>query len=50
VAGYIRQWKIKKSEGGRDISQVEKISSASDREEILAILREKEGVHQINFY
>jgi hypothetical protein len=50
VVGYINRWKVEKSKERNDISQIEKISKESDRKEISGILKEKEGVHQINFY
>ena len=49
VAGFIGDWKIKKSKEGCDISQIEKINDDSVQKEIAAILKSKEGVHQVNF-
>lgn len=50
VAGFIKHWKVKKNKQGHDISQIEKIEDESIRKEIISILKEKERVHQINFY
>jgi hypothetical protein len=49
VAGFVKDWKIKKSKEGRDISQIEKINDESVQKEISTQLKEKEGVHQVNF-
>lgn len=50
IAGFIDNWKVKKSKEGYDISQIEKIYDDSARKEIAAIIKTKEGVHQTNFY
>ncbi|MBW1815286.1 MAG: hypothetical protein JRJ39_17050 [Deltaproteobacteria bacterium] len=42
-------WKIEKSKEGRNISQIEKINDESIQKEIAALLKAKEGVHQVNF-
>jgi len=49
VAGFIHHWKMKKTKDGYDVSLLEKISDESDQKEIIAILKAKEGVHQISF-
>ena len=49
VAGFIDNWKVEKSKEGYDISQIEKIYDDSVQQEIAAIIKTKERVHQINF-
>lgn len=49
VVGFVDTWNVKKTKEGYDISQIQKINDESDKKEIEAILKAKEGVHQINF-
>jgi hypothetical protein len=50
VPGYIRSWKMTQSEKGQSISEVEKIESHGQQEEIREILRHNHpGFSQIEF-
>jgi hypothetical protein len=49
VPGYIRQWKYKLKAGNLAVTRVELIRDKDDRHELRLLIKEKEGVQQVNF-
>jgi hypothetical protein len=49
VPGYIRQWKYKLNAGKLAVTQVELIQDKDDRHALGLLIKEKEGVQQVNF-
>ena len=49
VPGYIRQWKYKLNAGNLAVTQVELIRDKDDRHALGLLIKEKEGVQQVNF-
>ena len=49
VPGFIRDWKIKKSQNGQEISRVEPIKDPDIRKEIREIIKQREMVQQVQF-
>jgi hypothetical protein len=49
VPGYIRQWKYKLNAGNLAVTQVEPIRDEADRQALRQLIKEKEGVQQVNF-
>jgi hypothetical protein len=49
VPGYIRQWKYKLNAGNLSVTQVEPIRDEADRRALRVLIKEKEGVQQVNF-
>jgi hypothetical protein len=49
VPGYIRQWKYKLNAGNLSVTQVEPIRDKTDRQALRLLIKEKEGVQQVNF-
>jgi hypothetical protein len=49
VPGYIRQWKYKLNAGNLSVTQVEPIRDKADRRALRVLIKEKEGVQQVNF-
>ena len=49
VPGYIRQWKYKLTPDNRSVTQVEPIRDQGDRQALRVLIKEKEGVQQVNF-
>jgi len=50
VAGYISQWKYKKSHNDFPVSQVEPIHARIDEKQIRNLIQKKEMVYQVTFY
>jgi hypothetical protein len=49
VPGYIRQWKYKLNAGNLAVTQVKPIQDKADRHALRLLIKEKEGVQQVNF-
>ena len=49
VPGYIRQWKYKLNAGNLAVTQVEPLRNKTDRHALGLLIKEKEGVQQVNF-
>ena len=49
VPGYVRQWKYKLNSDNRAVTQVEPIRNKNDQQELRRLIKEKEGVQQVNF-
>ncbi len=49
VPGYILKFKSRKNEQGYWISEVEPIADEKTRQEMVRVLKEKEGVQQVRF-
>jgi hypothetical protein len=49
VPGYIRQWKYKLNAGNLSVTQVEPIRDKGVRQQLRLLIREKEGIQQVNF-
>ena len=49
VAGYIRQWKYKKNQDDRPVSQVEPIRDPIVQKQIKNLIQKKEMVYQVTF-
>ena len=49
VPGYIRQWKYKLNAGHLWVTQVEPIRDKADRQALRLLIKEEEGVQQVNF-
>ncbi|MEE9497185.1 MAG: hypothetical protein V3V39_11715 [Desulfobacterales bacterium] len=49
VPGYIRQWKYKLNAGNLSVTKVELIRDKGDRQQLGQLIKEKEGVQQVNF-
>jgi hypothetical protein len=49
VPGYIRQWKYKLNAGNLAVTQVEPIGNKSDRQALRRLIKEKEGLQQVDF-
>ena len=50
VPGFIRNWKKGRADTGEEITAVEPVAEEGARREIEAILKQREGVHQVNFW
>jgi len=50
VAGYISQWKYKKSRNDCAVSQIVPIQTGIDRKQIRNLIQKKEMVYQVTFY
>jgi len=50
VPGYIVSWKFKENDAGLPISEVEPVADKAVRQEIAAILRERECVGNVEFW
>ena len=49
VPGYIRQWKYKLNEDKLSVTQVEPIRDQESQQALQLLIKEKEGVQQVNF-
>ena len=49
VPGYIRLWKYKLNAGNLAVTQVEPIRDKDHRHELRLLIKEREGVQQVNF-
>jgi hypothetical protein len=49
VPGYIRQWKYKLNRDKLAVTQVESIGNKSERQMLRRLIKDKEGVQQVNF-
>jgi hypothetical protein len=49
VAGYIRQWKYKKNQDDRLVSQIETIDDQALQKEVRKAIQKKEMVYQVTF-
>ena len=49
VPGYIRQWKYKLNTDNLAVTQVEPVRNKGDRQALRVLIKEKEGVQQVNF-
>jgi hypothetical protein len=50
VPGYIVSWKDGKGPAGGSVSQVEPITDDAAKREISRVLRETEGIYNVNFW
>ena len=50
VPGYVVSWKDGSDEAQASVSQVESITDDSTRREVSRILRETEGIHNVDFW
>ncbi len=50
VPGYLVGWKILRDEQGKEISEVEPIQDAAERESLRKIIQSAEKVTQVNFW
>jgi hypothetical protein len=50
VPGYIMNWKFKENEAGLPVSEVEPVADRAARQQITAILKERECVGNIDFW
>ena len=49
VAGFIRQWKLKKNQNECFVSRIQPIRDQATREEVSRVIRKKEMVYQVSF-
>jgi len=50
VPGFLVSWQNKKNKEGLPVSQVTQITDSKDREEIARIIRDSEGIRNIDFW
>ncbi len=50
VPGYIVKWQNEKNKAGLPVSDVEPVSNDATQREICQIIKEKEGVNQVEFW
>jgi len=49
VPGYVRRWKYKLNASHLAVTQVEPVRDQADRQAIRQLIKEKEGIQQVNF-